>query len=111
MGVILSAPYLVWLVLSALCFAVGEFFSKKFGLEPGWMKFALVMGSYFVGVLFWLVAITENNQLSIVGAIWSVLSLLATVLIGTLIFGEHLSALALVGIALGLVSVFILSIA
>ncbi len=104
-------PYFFWLVLSALSFAVGEYFSKKFGLEPGWMLFACVMGSYMLGTVLWLPAIVQNNQLSIVGAMWSVMSLLATVFIGTYLFGETLNAFAVAGIALGLLAVFLLSLA
>ena len=111
MNVLLAVPYIIWLVLSALCFAVGEYFSKKFGLAPGWLYVGCVLASYIMGTLFWLPAIIQNNQLSIVGAMWSVMSLLATVLIGVLIFGEHLSTLAIAGIVLGFVSVFLLSIA
>ena len=111
MNVLLAVPYIIWLVLSALCFAIGEYFSKKFGLAPGWFYLGAVLASYILGTFFWLPAIIQNNQLSIVGAMWSVMSLLATVLIGVLIFGEHLNTLAIAGIFLGFLSVFLLSIA
>lgn len=111
MSVILSVPYIIWLILSALFFATGEFFSKKFGLEPSWYLFGCIMMSYIIGTIMWLPAIISNNQLSIVGAIWSVLSLMATVLIGVVLFNEHLSTLAIFGIVLGLASVLILSVA
>ena len=111
MNIIMAVPYIAWLILSALCFAAGEFFSKKFGLAPGWMYLLCILGSYMLGTLLWLPAIVQNNQLSIVGAIWSVMSLLATVLIGVIVFSESLNAVAITGICLGLVSIFLLSIA
>ena len=111
MHVLAATPYILWIVLSALCFAVGEYFSKKFGLQPSLTLAACVLLSYNIGTLLWLPAIVQNNQLSIVGAMWSVMSLLATVLIGVLIFGEHLSTTAIIGILLGFISVFLLSIA
>jgi multidrug transporter EmrE-like cation transporter len=110
-NILLSIPYIVWLVLSAICFAIGEYFSKKFGLSPSYVLVACILASYIVGTLFWLPAIVQNNQLSIVGAIWSVMSLMATVLIGVLIFGEQLNALSLAGIFLGAIAIFLLSIA
>lgn len=111
MYIVMAVPYIVWIVLSALCFAMGEYFSKKFGLAPGWIYFACVMGSYMLGTILWLPAIVQNNQLSIVGAIWSVMSLLATVLIGVLIFGEDLNTLAITGLVLGFFAVLLLSLA
>ncbi|MEI6864343.1 MAG: hypothetical protein WCK46_03230 [Candidatus Adlerbacteria bacterium] len=111
MSFIFSVPYLVWLVLSALAFAGGEFFSKKFALAPGFGYVVLILGMYALGTLLWLPAILQKNQLSLVGALWSVLSLLATVLIGVILFGEKLSLLGVIGIVFAFVSVFLLSIA
>ena len=107
----MSVPYIVWLLFSTTAFAFGEFFSKKFALSQSWVIFFTLMGCYMLSTLLWLPAIVEDNQLSIVGSIWSVLSLVVTVLIGTLIFHEHLNLLAIIGIALGAISVFLLSIA
>jgi multidrug transporter EmrE-like cation transporter len=106
---LLSINYLIWLVLSALFFAAGEFFSKKFALNPKAVFFILIYVTYGLGVLAWLPAILQKNQLSMVGAIWSVLSLLTTVLIGVLIFGEKLSAVGIIGIITAFIAVFMLS--
>jgi len=109
MKFLLSINYLVWLFLSAVFFAIGEFMSKKFALEP---KAILVIGILAVdsiGVLAWLPAILQKNQLSIVGTIWSVLSLLMTILIGILIFGEKLNPMGVIGIILAIISIIILS--
>lgn len=103
--------YLYWLLISALFFAFGEFLSKKFALAPSWQYVLLITFIYMLGTLAWLPAILQKKQLSIVGAIWSVISLLATVLIGILIFKEHLSLIGIVGIILAFVSFFLLSIA
>ncbi|OGF31190.1 hypothetical protein A3H09_02420 [Candidatus Falkowbacteria bacterium RIFCSPLOWO2_12_FULL_45_13] len=62
-----------------------------------------------MGVLAWLPAIMQKNQLSIVGAIWSVMSLLATVLIGLLIFGEKLNVIGIIGVVAVMVAVALLS--
>jgi multidrug transporter EmrE-like cation transporter len=111
MNIILSIPALAWLVLSALFFAFGEFLSKKFALAPSGSYIILIIFIYSLGTLCWLPAILQKNQLSIVGAIWSVLSLLATVLIGTLIFNEHLTTTGIIGVIFAFITVFLLSIA
>ncbi len=110
MSFLLSIHYLIWLVLSAVCFAFGEYFSKKFALEPGMGYLGLIFLTYAFGVLTWLPALMQRNQLSIVGTIWSVLSLLATVLIGVLIFSEKLSVVGILGIVAAIVAIVLLSI-
>lgn len=104
-------PYIAWLILSALLFAFGEYLSKKFALAPSFSYVALIVFIYALGTLAWLPAILQKNQLSIVGAIWSVMSLLATVLIGVLIFGEHLNTTAILGLLLGFAAIVLLALA
>lgn len=111
MKYLLSLHYLIWLVLSAVFFAAGEFLSKKFALNPKFSLVALILASYIFGTLAWLPAILQRNQLSIVGAIWSVMSLLATVSIGILIFSEKLSLTGAIGIVIAIIAIVLLSLA
>lgn len=111
MKYLLSINYIIWLVLSALFFAIGEFWSKKFALNPKLSYVILVLIIYSLGTLAWLPAILQKNSLSIAGAIWSVLSLLATVLIGVLIFKESLSTMGITGIIVALIAIVLLYIA
>lgn len=102
-------PYIIWLLISALFFAVGEFLSKKFALNPKAVYVVFILVFYSLGVLTWLPAILQKNQLSIVGTIWSVLSLLTTILIGVLIFKEKLDATSFLGIILAFGAIILLS--
>jgi multidrug transporter EmrE-like cation transporter len=102
---------MAWLIISALFFAFGEFLSKKFALAPSWEYVVIIIIIYSLGTLAWLPAILQKKQLSIVGALWSVLSLLATVLIGIIIFHEKLNVLVITGIVFGAIAVALLSIA
>ena len=102
-------PFWIWIVLSAIFFALGEFFSKKFALNPGWTLFALFIIVDLVSAAAWLPAIFEKNQLSTTGVIWSIISVAATVLIGILAFSEKLTIIKCIGLAFGLVSVVLLS--
>jgi spermidine export protein MdtI len=110
MKFLLSINYIIWLVLSALFFAVGEFLSKKFALSPKSLYVILMLLVYSFGVLAWLPAILQKNTLSITGTIWSVLSLLTTILIGVLIFKEKLNIVGIVGIITAGVAIILLSI-
>jgi len=106
---LLSVNYVVWLILSAIFFAIGEFLSKKFALNPNWILVIIILLVYSIGVLFWLPAILQRNSLSIVGTIWSVMSLLATILIGVLIFKEKLSLAGMIGIVFAFAAIILLS--
>ena len=107
---LLSINYIIWLILSATFFAVGEFLSKKFALNPKFLYVILIVVIYSLGTLAWLPAILQKNSLSIAGTIWSVMSLFATVLIGVLLFGEKLSTIGIVGIITAIIAIILLSI-
>jgi len=108
---LLSINYIIWLIFSSVFFAAGEFFSKKFALNPNWVLVVIIIFVYSVSVLLWLPAILQKNQLSVVGVLWSVLSLLITVLIGTIIFGEKLNLFGILGIIFAIISTILLSLA
>ena len=111
MSIFHSINYIFWLIGSIIFFGMGEFLSKKFALNPKWIFVIGIIITYSIGVLFWLPAILQKNQLSIIGTMWSILSLLITVLIGLLIFGEKLNTLGIIGIILAFVTTIILSLA
>jgi len=108
---LMSVNYIIWLIFSSLFFAVGEFLSKKFTLNPNLVLVIIIVVVYSVSVLLWLPAILQKNQLSVVGVMWSVISLLITILIGTIIFGEKLNMLSILGIIFAIISTILLSLA
>ncbi|HTW96554.1 MAG TPA: hypothetical protein VMD74_02760 [Candidatus Methylomirabilis sp.] len=108
---LLAINYIYWLLLSAVFYAGGEFLSKKFALTPKFSLVVYILIFYTFGALAWLPAIWEKNQLSIVGVMWSVLSLATTILIGILVFGEKLSLVGIFGVAAALLAIILLSIA
>lgn len=101
--------YLLWIIASATAFAFGEYFSKYYGMWQSWQDLVAVFFCYNLGVLLWLPAIVQKKDLAIVGAIWSVLSLVATVGIGVGFFQEKLDPVHWIGFALAVVSVALLS--
>ena len=107
----MNINYIVWLIASSLFFATGEFLSKKFALSQNLVLVIMIIVAYSISVLLWLPAILQKNQLSIVGVMWPVLSLLITILIGTIIFGEKLSLFGVLGITFAIISTILLSLA
>ncbi len=106
---LLSVNYIFWLIASAIFFAVGEFLSKKFALSPRIFYVVFILIVYCIAELLWLPAIMQKNQLSVVGTMWSVMGLLATILIGVLVFKEKLSMVGVLGIAFAFISIILLS--
>ena len=109
MNLISSIPVIGWLIISALFFAGGEFLSKKFALSPNLIYVVWIAILYMLCSLAWLPAILQKNQLAIVGSIWSVLTLLVTVLIGVLVFHEKLGTIGIIGIFFAFIAVALLS--
>ena len=109
MAIFTIIPFWVWIILSAVFFAFGEFLSKKFALNPGWVLFIMFLVVDIISAAAWIPAIFEKSQLSVTGVVWSIVSLMATVLIGILAFDEKLTFTQSVGLATGLVSVIFLS--
>lgn len=101
--------YLLWLLLSACFCAAGEYMSKRWVMSPSPIVLAYMLLSYLLGVLAWLPALYQRNQLSVVGTIWSVLSMLATIALGTLVFNEKITSRIILGFILAFASVVVLS--
>jgi multidrug transporter EmrE-like cation transporter len=107
---LLSINYLYWLGLSAVLTATGELMSKEFAIhkKPSYIVYLLI--AYTLGTLAWIPAIFEKNSLEVAGTLWAVLTLVATILIGALVFGEKVSPLGIAGLVAALVAVVLLSI-
>lgn len=101
---------ILWLVLSAICFAGGEYLSKSYVLYPRAISLIALGTMYLAGVLFWLPALRQKPDLAVTGTLWSVITLLMTVAIGVLVFGESLSGYQILGITLAVGAVIFLSI-
>lgn len=111
MSLVLAVPYYVWIIVSALLTATGELLSKEFGNTHRAAFLIAAFVVYSLGTLAWFPSIYEKNQLSIVGVMWSVLSLTTTVIIGVLIFGEKLNLMSTIGILFAFVAIAFLSLA
>ena len=109
MNALLVVPAFVWLIVSGLFYATGEYLSKKFALAPSWQYAVAIVLVYGVTSLVWLPAIWEKNQLSTTGLLWSVIGILMTVAIGVFFFGERPNAIGVIGIAFAVLAVGFLS--
>jgi len=105
----INLPTIIWLILSGIFFAGGEFLSKSYVLNPRVSVLALLVISYIVGVLLWLPALKQQPDLSVTGTLWSVITLLVTVALGVVVFGESLSFSKILGISFAIAAVTLLT--
>ena len=109
MDIFTFLPAWVWIIISGIFFAAGEFLSKEFALNPGWGIYAFIILVDVISITAWLPAIFQRNQLSIIGVIWSLASLMLTVGVGILLFNEKLTNIRVLGIFFGIVALILLS--
>lgn len=99
-----------WLLVSVMFFAVGEYFSKAWALHPSYKTALTLVTMYVLGTLAWLPAIYRGQIISVVGTIWSLMSLLMTLFVGVALYHESLSHIQMVGIGLAFIAIILLSI-
>ncbi|MDO8468891.1 MAG: hypothetical protein Q7S29_04000 [Candidatus Peribacter sp.] len=101
-------PSFCWLLLSAVLFGCGEYLSKRWASAPSFKLGAAVVLVDAIGVILWLPALYNRNQLSIVGVLWALLGTVVTVSIGLFIFKESLTWVQWVGIVCAFVALALL---
>jgi multidrug transporter EmrE-like cation transporter len=102
--------YLLWLLGSAVFFTFGEYFSKKFATSSDLRMAAIAYASYSGATLCWFPALFQKNHLILVGTIWSVSSLIITVILGIAVFDEKLTARISIGLFLAFASILFLTV-
>jgi multidrug transporter EmrE-like cation transporter len=86
---------------------IGDVYFKKWAMENKTLLLILGLAVYFAGSVFWALSL-KHEYLSKAGAIFTVLNLIAVVLIGALLFQENLTLTNKIGIALGIVSIILI---
>ena len=109
MQYLLLVPVWIWLIVSALFFAYGEYLSKKCGLGSCAPILPWILLVNTVSMLAWLPAIIQKNHLAITGTIWLMLGLVAVVAIGIFVFNEHLTSQQWWGVGFAALAILLLS--
>jgi multidrug transporter EmrE-like cation transporter len=89
---------------------LGDIFIKKAGISNpiSWYLFGLGFIAYSLPSFGWLF-LMRGKALSVIGTVYPVITAVGLALIGVLVFHETISKRGLVGIALGVLSIFLLS--
>ena len=89
-------------------YCLGEYLSKQYSLAPSVSLIFMTVAAYSMAVLAWLPALRGHGSLTILGTITSVLSAVAAIGIGILIFKEPVTARQCVGMGLALLALILL---
>src|SRR3989344_3805136 len=84
-----------------------DIFFKKWALDNRQVLLILGLLLYAAGTVFWAYSL-KYEYLSKAVVLFTLLNLIAITLAGVILFKEHLTALNKVGIALGILSIFLL---
>jgi multidrug transporter EmrE-like cation transporter len=102
-------PTWVLLLLVAGCIVVGDTIIKYWtGNQKDWMVVIVFIFYTLSGLLYFPTLLNEN--LTTATVIWSILSLVGSVLVGLLVFRETVSTIQGIGIMLGILSVILIKI-
>lgn len=102
-------PVWGWLLLTVVFTVLGEYLSKEFALQPNFWLAVVTIASYTVGALAWLPVLLLRNRLAEMGAMYLLLVLVGTILVGLVFFREAVNIYEGVGLVLAVVSVILLA--
>ena len=101
---------LLKIVLLTIYTVEGDYFLKRASMHPSryWNVDFLIGIFIYASTAFIWVMIYRSTKFSISGVLYSIISLIVFVIIGVAMFGDKLSWLEFMGVALGLGSIVIL---
>lgn len=100
--------WLMWLFGLIAFEVIADIFVKEHSLKRTWWTFALGLSGYVLANICWLLSMRLKSQLGISANIFSVSTGIIAALIGVYLYQETLTTLHLVGIGLGVISLYLL---
>ncbi len=96
------------LIGSAVTFeAVADVLLKKWALGSRQLFLGAGLLLYFIGTIFWAISL-KHEFLAKAISIFTIINLIAIILVGIFFFNEELSSINKIGIALGVLSVILI---
>lgn len=97
------------LILAVLFEVVADVFLKRWATDHRSLMLASGLGIYFLGTILWAFSLRET-YLSKAVTIFTLLNLVAVVLLGVFLFDEHLNGWNKLGIVLAALSIILLEV-
>jgi len=100
--------WILYTAIALLFYSVGEYYSKLYA-NGRFCAMFLGLACYMICTAFWFPALKNNNHLVVMSLIWSLGYSIVAVLVGVLIFKEHLVVQHCVGIILAAIAIILLN--
>lgn len=101
--------FFILILLATFLEIIADILLKRWTIQSKNILFIIGLVIYFIGTLFWAFSLKYENLSSAI-SIFTILNLIVIVLVGILVFGEELSLINKIGIALGIVSIILIEI-
>ena len=98
----------IWTFIISLMALIGDVLLKKAAIGHSNNLLVSGIGCYIINAVLWYV-LYKNIKFSTVAIIYSVFTILLSIIIGILYFNEHLGIKEIIGIILGVISLILLS--
>jgi drug/metabolite transporter (DMT)-like permease len=103
-----AIPVPVLIAVSVIFVTLGDYYGKKWSVTNETVYFVVAAGASLLSGVFYFPVLFKHDLVTS-SIIWTVLSILAFVVIGVLVYKEVLTPVQLVGAVLGIISILILS--
>ncbi len=100
-------PVPVWLTLSATTVIIGDYLAKRWSIDRGATLFISAMAAYALSGPFYLPTLLKEG-LVVTSLIWTIITTLGLLVVGMLIYHEHLTTSQSIGVILGIISMILL---
>lgn len=102
---------LTWhfIAIAMVFYALGEYFSKLYADNPRTWCAVLSVLSYTATAVLWLPALSRHNHLAVLGTVWTMTATVVTLLVAFLLFHERVNSYQAIGVAVGLVAIYLMS--
>ena len=96
--------------IAMIFYSCGEILSKYWGEKQSIILAISINIFYSLGVICWLYIMAKKNQLALMSSIWQILTTIATLFIGLIIFHEKLTNLQYAGVGLMILGIIALAV-
>lgn len=100
--------WILFLLLLIVFEGIADVLAKNYSLHGGALYFAAAIAGYIAANIFWLFSLRTGAGLARGAVMFSVASAIAAVLLGLLLYRETVSARAVAGIFLGVISLVLI---